>query len=644
MQLLYLTLIFLSLISLCGAAVYRLYSLNTAGIIISIILSFAFFIIIQRFKDGGKRKTQYGAGSQAEEKKENKNFFNYLIVVYCLLAAACFFILFKNSTASAIISPWQAVPAYYFVLYAAASGAIFYLAAQASGSRRGNVVIFLISLHYFLSFSAACIIYKIGYGFDPFIHQATIDLISKTGAVAPKPFYYLGQYSLIVIIYKITGLSLVWLDKLLVPVLATIFLPFLSLKIFSKLFENNKIALQAVLVLLAIPFPYLIVTMPQNSAYLFLIFALLSGLTCSNSYDLILVFLFAFTSLLIHPLAGIPALLFACALAVYCSNSEKIKKYLYALIFFVSAAILPLAFYLLEKTRLGGINALNGLNFSPPKITIPGQENFILNFVYLYGLNIKLIISLLALAGIFIFWRHRKECKIFGIYLLMASSLSASYVISKILPFNFLIDYERDNYSARILLVAAFFLIPFIISTIYFFLGCIARQPKQIALPIYAFIILLITSSLYLSYPRFDNYFNSRGYSTSENDVNAVKWINKNGSDDFIVLADQQVSAAALREFGFKKYYKSKSDKSEIFYYPIPTGGPLYQYYLNMVYKKPNRETMNKAMNLAGVQKSYFVLNDYWRAFPKLIEEAKLDADGWKSIDEGKIYIFKYER
>jgi len=127
-----------------------------------------------------------------------------------------------------------------------------------------------------------------------------------------------------------------------------------------------------------------------------------------------------------------------------------------------------------------------------------------------------------------------------------------------------------------------------------------------------------------------------------------VHWIANDADSDYIVLANQQVSAAALREFGFKKYYKiqneidNRQSTIDIFYYPIPTGGRLYQYYLDMVYKKPAKETMAEVMDFAGVRQSYFVLNKYWWAFPKILAEAKLEADSWTEIGQGEIYIFKY--
>lgn len=638
-------LIILSLISLVGAIVYRLYSLNNIGIIISLILAVVLFIIIQRFKTYDKYESIT---------LNNKSAINTLLITfYFLLTAFNFYILFTHQTTKAIISPWQVMPSYFFIIYGLATVILLLYIL-----RQGRLSILLISLHYFLSFSVAWIVYKIGYGFDPFIHQATMDLIDKTGSVLPKPFYYLGQYSLIIILHKITFIPIVWLDKLLVPVLAAIYLPITIYQALSKWFINNLSSILLILIILILPFSFLIVTTPQNFAYLLLLLVILLGLSCKNIYDLILIYLLALTALLIQPIAGIPALLFTLLLNIYHSDKGRIiKKIHYLLIFVLTGVALPLAFYWVEKTNAAGIiNELSlGNALSLPKLIIPGKENFILNFIYLYGFNLKIIIILIAAAGLIIAYKFKKYCRIFFIYFLMSIALGLSYVLTKILPFNFLIDYERSNFPDRVLLMATFFLLPFILTALYGLIDKILEQNKKIKISLLTFLIILITASLYLSYPRFDRYYNSHGYSVSQTDINAVEWINNNAESDYIVLANQQVSAAALREFGFKKYYLVNSNISspyqgedkggvEIFYYPIPTGGRLYQYYLDMVYEKPSRETILLAMDLAGVDEAYFVLNKYWWAFPKILAEAKLEADSFQEFDNNEIYVFRYNK
>ena len=126
-----------------------------------------------------------------------------------------------------------------------------------------------------------------------------------------------------------------------------------------------------------------------------------------------------------------------------------------------------------------------------------------------------------------------------------------------------------------------------------------------------------------------------------QDDIDTVRFIESDASQDYIVLANQQTSVAALKEYGFTRYYKTENNES-IFYYPIPTGGPLYPFFLSMVNDRPKRSTMLSAMELAGVEIGYLTISKYWWASSKLIDEAKLEASSWSSINEGNIHIFKF--
>lgn len=630
-------LVLICLISLFGGLVYRVYALNNLGVAISLTLAIISFIIIQYFYFYANKKI--GRQAEAEDPDLKLRAINFwLFASYLLLLIAAFYILLNHRTANSIISPWQVVPNYFLVIYGLAT-----LCLIANIIINGKFSLPLIVAHYFLSFSVALIVYRLGYGYDSFIHLTTENLIDKVGAVLPKPFYYLGQYGLLVNLHKITTLPLAWLDKLLLPVLAAVFLPVTLWQALTTWFNEKRLSLILILTSLALTFPFLIVTTPQNLAYFLLIIIILLGLTCKSFYDFFTILLLALTALIIQPIAGLPALLFCLFLAVYHSDRSKIKKFAYPLLIAITLFILPASFYFLNRqisSAAANDTAVQTLN--QLALNIPGQENFILNFAYLYGFNLKFILILLALSGMVIALRHKEQCKVLWLYFTLAASLFISYLIASKIPFAFLIDYERSDYPERILLIACLFLLPFMIIAIYALIEKIAKQNIFIKLSFAVFLTLLITASLYLTYPRYDNYFNSRGYSVSSSDLKAVSWINGDAKNDFIVLANQQISAAALDQFGFKKYYSV--GQNQLFYYPVPTSSPLYQSYLDMVYKTPSRETMSGAMNLAGVREGYFVLNKYWWAFKKILDEAKLSADSWQEIDNGEVYVFKYER
>jgi len=617
-----------------------------------LILTVATFIILQYFlsakqvKKTGDIKTKFAFS----------NFRIFMFLCFCVLICSCFYVLIQSLSAAPLISPWQAVPVYFFALYALLILIIIIIIYLNPISNTQ----YLIPTFYFLSFSIALVIYKIGYGFDPFIHQATVDLIDKAGSVSPKPFYYLGQYGLIVILHKITTISITHLDKLLVPLLAALTLPAALYQFIKKYFSNQRAGSLLVLAILILPFTFFIVTTPQNLAYLFLILTILYGLTCSGLPELTVVCVFALAALATHPIAGVPAIFFALTLTIYHKSSwQKIKKWLYVLIFILSSVAVPLSFVILSGAKdlwepNNIINKSNGLletlTTSSFTFNVPNQENFILNFIYLYAFNLKFIIIALVLAGIFLAWRHREHSKIFFLNLFLAASLLVSYFLTRQISFDFIIDYEQGDFAQRILFVAIIFCLPFILTALYWLIDKILAQKNSIKIPWLIFFVILITTSLYISYPRYDRYFNSHGYAVSQTDIEAVRWIEDNHQADYIVLANQQTSAAALREFGFKRYLTINDNSafdirhSQFYFYPIPTSSPLYQFYLDMVYDYPTKKTMQEAMELTGVSESYFVLNKYWWAFPKILEEAKLEADSWQELGNGEIYVFRYNK
>ena len=656
-------LILIGLISFFGSLVYYFYALDNIGVLLTLILTFFSLAIILK-----KANHNFDPAANNIKLSINAKDWAYLFI-YLGLFFIALYILYSSRTADPIASPWQAVPAKFFIIYALATFILLISPA--------NPLFWLkITLHYFLSFSVALIVYKIGYGFDPFIHQAALEVIDKNSYIMPKTFYYTGQYSLEIISHKIFRLPLLYIDKALVPVLASILLPltvkFSRQKIFNKehlkpthlnhgtLYphtkdlgagaSDNPCAKSAghsrcggklLLLALVIPFSIFIVTVPQNLAYLFLILIILLSLAPINYLKAMAMVSLALAAFFIQPIAGIPAILF---LIYYFTENAAIKsvykKIFYILIFFSTSFILPFLFYLLEKRNANfnsNGNIFTWANFNnlkwPPAIT-PDSENFILNFVYLYGFNLKFIIILLASVGLFSL--VIKKNPLIKKYLFFSATIFLAYILTASLNFNYLISSERSNYADRLLIIGAIFLLPFILESLYLLAYKIKTEASAVKIPLYIFICLLISASLYLSYPRQDKYYNGHGYQTSQSEITAVKYIDSVAKNEFIVLTNQQLSAAALRELGFKKYYKNN-----IFYYSIPTGDKLYSYYLMMV-KNPSRQTMLSAMDFAGADEAYFVINKYWWASAKIVDEAKLSADSWFIINNGDVYIFQY--
>lgn len=624
-----------ALIIIFSTPIYYLYKLDNFIISSFIIIISLFFLFYKKKNDIQKQSWLRGH----DIKITSFNLFLTLPIILIILEGILFYFLFKAQTIEAIRAPWQIINYKFFVLYFISSFILVFLFFR----KKGNTAIKLILLciHSFLTLSLGLIVYKIGYGFDPFIHRATENLIYELGQVSPKPFYYIGQYTLVVFLSKILMAPLVWIDKLILPISAAIFLPPTIYWSFKKLFYLEARPLSNVTVLfLTVPLTIFIATTPQGLANFFILFLIFLSVGFRKYWILILL---ALAALMIHPLAGIPALIFIGLCRLEKIKNFKLRNPLFILFFLIAIIIIPLVFIIKDAIfcdalilKLPEWSVVNENLHS----LLPSFENrygMFYDFVYFYKNNLAFIIIILAGIGA---WVARKHGSL--PYFLCAIIIAINAILLKLfINFPDVIEYEQMDYANRLFQIAGYFLLPLCL----FALALFFKRLMKAGLVVRIFFILifasLMTFSIYLTYPRVDRYALSHNINTSLADINAAHFIEDNsGGEDYIVLANQAVSAAALQEFGFKKYYST--DDGEIFYYPIPTGGKLYQYYLGMVYIEPTRETMLKAMNLVGVKQGYFVLNKYWTNSERILEKAKMTADEWWGVDNDAIFVLKY--
>lgn len=652
------SLLFIALLTITSGLVYYFYALNWSGIIISLILGLGAFIVL--IKKGFKNLPPDKSIPEPKNKISDRPFHHYWLVG--LYAVSYFFLIRELGGAQsdkALITPWAVIDQRFFWLYALSSLLLIGVLIRKKINSRLKII--LLSAHYFIALAVAVIVYKIGYGFDPFIHAATMELIATQGLVLPKPPYYLGEYGVIVIIHKLTGLSIYFLNKILVPALTAIFLPpalynFLNSQ--PRTDENNTAdnsLFLTILFLLILTFSPFIVTTPQNFSYLFLILTLLAGF---SRYSLKVVYILAIATAAVHPLAGLPALGWAVWLSYkkYQSRLNRPKQKIIKIAIWLALALgLPLALWLTGGGNLK-INSVWPLTFPWQNwwagLGSAGREDWLSNFIYLLNNNQVLGIIILAGVGLFYFYHldqrrgatnreteNKQSKEAASGTLFISSALLFAYYLSSQLQFANLINYEQDDYAGRLPIIILIFFLPFIIILLHRLITKVLLENRLTRTIWLAGGLGILCASLYLSYPRFDKYWNSRGYSTGANDIAAVKSIEQAANQPYIALANQPVSAAALQTFGFNHYYNRPA--GSIYFYPIPTGGPLYAYYLKMVYGSPDRTIIKKAMDLAGVKLGYLVVNKYWYQSGRVISEAKLTAQRWWTVNND-VYIFEY--
>lgn len=558
------------------------------------------------------------------------------------------------ATDAAIRTPWDAVPSAVFALVFLAALGLFVFASSGIG---GRLTLLPMMLLMAALTCVAALVYTVGYGFDPFIHRATEAVIFQDGMISPKPFYYVGQYALVVILARLTGLGVAAIDLALVPILTTLLVPIAFWSLRRAFRWESSLALAACFGLFLLPLSSFIATTPQglaNALLLMTAFLALVSIHERSAFPKPLLVLLGTATALVHPLAGIPVLLFiGVILTVTAIESRErwavhVKRLALVLLAIGGCLALPLVFMLnssvsdaavrLDTESLKSpVTLLQDLRSAPDILT--RQFRAMLDLTYAWRSWRTPLLLLAGLAGI-AFLRRRRDAA--EIYAVSAFIFLGNYVLLKsFIDFPFLIAYEQSNYADRLLDLTVFLLAPAAIIAFGHALMRMRSGMPSLRVGTAVLVAALVTASFYLAYPRRDTYETSRGWSTSAEDVAAVHRIEEAaGGAPYVVLAAQPVSAAAIREFGFKRYF---GDAGDIFFYPIPTGGPLYAQFLAMNDCDGCEETALAAMDLAGVDQAFFTVNHYWHGGQKIVVGAKTAAEEWWNIED-RIWIFRYVR
>ncbi len=578
-----------------------------------------------------------------------KKQYSFIPLVILLLDTALLLYLFFHRSYELAASPWILIDPIFFFGYALSSILLFYNYKK-NLSKIQNI--FLTSFHFFVGISVAALLYPLGYGFDAFIHRVTEQWIQNNGFISPKQPYYIGQYSLVVVLSNITQIKIFFIDVFLVPILTSIFLPGIIFSTLQKHFEETKNSFYQYLAFWIIPFvPFLSLhlTTPHNLVLLLgLLLVFLNFSYSKKQISFLLPLLVSLAGVMTHPLIGAPGFLFTLAVFLLKKFEENKKISWSILIFtFLSLCFLLPVLFTLNALRIGKDfpslgNPFTHISMFLELFKMPYwyAKSSPLRFEILYFCEKMITPTILLLSG-WGFFQYKKTQKsplafIFpftGLALFLDAWLLRSWII-----FPDVVAYEQGDYPMRLVYTSIIFLLPF---AMYGFFHIF--QSKLLKKSFILFFILAITLSitLYFSYPQRNIKARFPGYNVTGSDFKAVQWIHEQNSNyNYIVLSNQLVSAAALTEYNFVKYFDTP--RGQMFYYSIPTGGELYKYYGKMIYEGQKREDMNQAMDIVGVKKAYFVVNYYWANSNKIIDGAKQSADSYQVIDDGKVWIFEY--
>lgn len=639
----------LSVILIILAASYYLWALPSELVIASVLLTPA--VVLWASKRFPTHSLLHHAHDLWHERRHRLPSVVWLVLALSTFLFTLFFSTLANQPVTeAVRSVWERLPSGLFLLFVLAAALIFGLLWR---GRERAVSLLLVCLLMFATLSVAAIAFPIGFGFDSFIHKATESHLAQWGTITPKPFYYIGQYALVLFAHHGFAIPLDLADTFLVPVLAALLLPMAWYFASVHITRKRGIAMLTLTGLFLLPLSQFIVTTPQALANLWtllLILASIPFLLDKEHPRLRVLLVGAVATVLIHPIAGIPVLLYFMFLCTDPTRTNprtpKTNRFVRSLLIAFACVVLPLSFVLnslvsgqslgLNWAALNPLTLLSSLNLS---VFFENRFSPLLDLIYLYGHNAMLLLILLA--G-FAWIEYRRDLsRRFRALLLMVFALTVNYLfLSTLIEFTFLIDYERLNYASRLLPLISFFLVPLVILGLGHLFVNIKDQPIILRTCVLVGLVVIAGSTLYLSYPRRDAYETNRGFNVSQADIDAVYAVEVMAQGEpYLALANQSVSAAAIQEIGFRYW-------GDLFFYPIPTGGELYEYFLAMN-ESPTRETAQAALDLVpmhgDITTLFFLVNNYWWDAPRIIETAKTTADDWRSLGEGQVYLFRYD-
>jgi hypothetical protein len=533
----------------------------------------------------------------------------FLFVIHSAIQAA---------TTMSIRSPWPLMAPGTL-----AAIALIFLCGFILAWRKGSLtVVTIISSLTILSVTLiAPLLYKLGYGFDGFLHRASENILLQSGFLVPKPPYYIGQYVFVTWLARLFRTSLSLFDIFLVPLAAAI-IPWT--------FRGNRVANLSLL----LPLGLFVVTTPQSFAYVLGVIAVSFALQSRASPlpPLIL----ALWSVVTHPLAGLPFL--GATVLVLCIQ-RKILRWFIILGTIISV---PLAFFI--NSARGGAHVAWNLE---PLTSVSTYLHFFDRLFLFPPTHVALWadwaacvaflfpLALLALA-IIACVKQTQDRILWVAFLILACGLALAGAILKTSgDFAFLIDYERGNYADRLFIIAELILLFPALHGLHYFLERGLKKTWIIPIALFCLLGGWQAANAYLALPRHDATIVGHGWSVGQPDRDTVRWIEKDArGKPYTVLANQSVSAAAVDAFGFKRY------AGDIFYYPIPTGGPLYEIFLRVTSIEPTREAVKEAAQLGKSGLVYVVINAYWSDAEKVGEVLGAVADKSEAINGTRIYRF----
>lgn len=553
-----------------------------------------------------------------------------LTISYLILLMYLTYLLFQARTPTT--TPiWTAFDPANLLLYL---GMTFILLITMALKGNSKLKLSLIIVHSVVSHIFLVVIYEGRYGFDTWI-GAWVSKGISSGEVFPynvfsnlppisKAFHIIqGKFSPSVsaVLARMFSVDVYWIQHLLVPIVWGVFVPIMAYEVSKSICKSQVTSLLSALLTLSVP--YLIIwgaiTVRNSFGWIFFFLTVYFSLKyISSKVNVFFVALSAFFSLIAHVLTGtVSVCLFVLAYFYkkYASagNPKATKKLIFSLVYVLCILILPLSLYARRWTTYPPVGGTFSLE---PLRSLAAYDAILLiifgNYVNLnFGdLFVNLIVPLLGLLGMILVVASRGEkydknlCRFL---LLFSIVIIIDYRIIKCFMVNVAFGAER-MWVFRDLLLIPF--APFVLMEVLNFLS--RRDVERIAsrfhpnrdefrevasrAVVFLAVSALITSSIYLGYPRGEIVWVT-GY-----ELEAVRYIEATTQERYVVICHKRTSWAGSAVVG-----RAGGSSNPRAYYE--GAGYLNDLYNEMV-EKPSLEYAFAAREINDASVVYVVLQE----------------------------------
>lgn len=582
--------------SLIGTVVYHIYGWPTRAIWSYIILVAA-LLATKLLLRAEILDTKFSIPEH-----RSKTFFIFNIFLFALIAV-CFIFGLRHPAAGWVGSPWQAVGTKYIVTLCSV------IALTAYGIMRNKITTRVLLSSFILLLSLNALFFPRGFGFDVFVHDATVRGWLSHGTITPITPLYNGFHALIALLARVTHLRPLSIISWLVPLLGATILA--SVHMTARASRENFHKVPYIFLAFFIIFNSLFTTStPQALGHLMLfglVCELWLGSTIISTRRWILRSLIAVGIATIHPLSGIPAL----AVTAWMMISRIPNKKLHTLFYILVGAITVLLPTLLLVFGAHGVIKIQDVSLVAIHDlfiqNISAFDPFVLTHLAYKAAQIApFVLGFVALFGFAVYKpEERRERRLFILSLLLV----AAAILMRFVQTENVIIYEQSAFATRILIAAYMFAIPLGATGFTHIWTRSYIKIERYALA--AACVLYLVATWYVAYPAWNTETKTKAINTSSADFEITSAIDiRAAGKPYIVLADQPTSAAALYSFGF---FDRQLPSRNYYFYPIPTGAELYtNYFLNAMYQGSTEEILRRAATFANVKDVFVVIKPYW--------------------------------